>query len=477
MKHHFKNLMKFGAVALLGLTFQNNSFAQCNTWEKHPQGAEAAKTQHVLYRDKFKEKKYDEAYPIWEELFKQVQIPAPNKLTHFSDGADMCFAFAKAEQDKTKKTEWIDKAIALYDQSAACNGEDATSRAYQAYYMYANGYDQMKAYKVFEKSMELGKENPPPMIMVYMSALAVNFYKNKVAGFDDKYMLDLYEKFKKITDTNVQKGKDAANYQKYWLELEKQYSQIPNIFGCDYWVAKLTPQVKVQWENPDSLKVIASKLSEKCGKDNELYKEVWARYKSVVYTIEGERQKAILTADSSTVYSKILAYRVLSELDTMNAVNYKSKEWALHPELATSSKEWIDNDTRGKAVYRYAFHLYKEGNFSGARTYCRATSKLLPNWGDPYILVGTMYASSGTRCSPATNGTGFDAQICVWPAIDEWVKAKSVDPSAADEANRLIGRYSGFMPTKSELAVRGIAEGSSFTVPCWIQQSTVARGI
>jgi hypothetical protein len=161
----------------------------------------------------------------------------------------------------------------------------------------------------------------------------------------------------------------------------------------------------------------------------------------------------------------------------MNAVNYKSKEWALHPELATSSKEWIDNDTRGKAVYRYAFHLYKEGNFSGARTYCRATSRLLPNWGDPYILVGTMYASSGSRCSPATNGTGFDAQICVWPAIDEWIKAKSVDPSSADEANRLIGRYSGFMPTKSELAVRGIAEGSSFTVPCWIQQSTVARGI
>jgi hypothetical protein len=41
----------------------------------------------------------------------------------------------------------------------------------------------------------------------------------------------------------------------------------------------------------------------------------------------------------------------------------------------------------------------------------------------------------------------------------------------------LIGKYSVFMPTKTELAQRGIAPGSSFTIPCWIQVTTTARGI
>jgi hypothetical protein len=476
MKHQIKNIMKIAAVALFGFGLQQNVAAQCESWEKYPNGAEEAKKQHVLYRDKFKEKKYEEAYQIWEELFKYVQIPLPAKGTHFSDGAEMCFAFAKAEKDKAKKTEWIEKAIALYDQNAQCNGEDATSRAYQAYYMYANGYDAMKAYKIFEKSMELAKDAPPPMIMVYMSAIAVHFHKNKVEGFDDKYMLDLYEKFKTITEKN-EKGKDGANYLKYWAELEKQYAQIPNIFGCEYWTAKLEPEIKKYWEIADSLKPLASKLAEKCGKDSELYKDTWARYRFLIIDTEKERLNLVIKADTSTVYSKILSYRILAELDTENAEEYKEKEWALHPDLANSGKEWVDNDTRGKAVYRYAFKLYKEGNFSGARTYCRATSKFLPNWGDPYILVGTMYASSGARCSPATNGTGFDAQVCVWPAIDEWVKARTVDPSAAEEANRLIGKYTAFMPSKTELLQRNIPEGSSFTVPCWIQQATVARGI
>jgi hypothetical protein len=145
------------------------------------------------------------------------------------------------------------------------------------------------------------------------------------------------------------------------------------------------------------------------------------------------------------------------------------------PEFANSSKEWVDNKTRGEDIYRYAFLLYREGNFSSARNYCRITSKFLPNWGDPYILVGTMYASSGPRCS--ANGTGFDAQICVWPAIDEWSRAKSIDPSVTDEANRLIGKYSIFMPTKTELAQRGLAEGQAYTIPCWIQVSTIIRGI
>jgi hypothetical protein len=476
MKTRLMKLTRIAAIAIVAFTVVNTVNAQCDSWEKHPQGAEEAKRQHVLYRDKFKEKKYDEAYPIWLELFKTVKIPTPAKTTHFMDGAEMSFYFAKNEKDPAKKKEWVEKAVELYDQNAACNGEDAVNRSFQAYYMYANGYDQLKAYKVFEKSMEIGKETPPAMNLIYMAAIAVAQYRAKNPDFNADYMRNLYDRFKKIVENN-QKSKDSASYNKYWVETEKQYSQIPEIFGCDYWVEKYTPLFKSQYDNADTLKFMASKLADKCGKDNVFYKEIWARYRSLNVDKEIARQKEIIAADSSSVFTKIQANRALMELDSANEESYKEKVNTLIPELLNSKKEWADNQTLGTEIYRFAFGLYKAGNFSQARTYCRTASKYRPNWGDPYILVGTMYASSGSRCSPATNGTGFDAQVCVWPAIDEWSKAKAVDPSAAEEANRLIGKYSAFMPSKSDLLQRQIAPGSSFTVGCWIGQTTVARGI
>jgi hypothetical protein len=473
MKRQLNTIRFFLAAAFLVMGMQEMS-AQCDSWEKHPQGKDEALKIHSLYRDKFKEKKYEEAFPLWEEVFKYVQVPEGAKKRHFEDGIVMYVYFAKNEKDKAKKKEYLDKMNALYEQMAKCTGEDASDLGWQGYYLYANGYGYSESYKIFEKSLDLGKDAPPPMIMAYMSSIAIYFNKNKTAGFDDQYLLNLYERLKTICEKN-KSSKDAASYAKNWIEVEKQFASAAHIFGCEYWVAKLQPESKKYWQNADSLKTMASKLSEKCGKDNELYKEIYKQYRTLMIDVEKIRQGEILKSDTATVYSKILAYRILAEIDTANAADYKSKESALMPEFANSSKEWVDNKTRGEDIYRYAFLLYREGNFSAARNYCRITSKFLPNWGDPYILVGTMYASSGPRCS--ADGTGFDAQICVWPAIDEWSRAKSIDPSVAEEANRLIGKYSIFMPTKTELAQRGINPGTSYTIPCWIQVTTTARGI
>ena len=53
----------------------NNVSAQCNSWDSFPNGVEAAKEQHVLYRDMFRSKQFKEAFAIWEKLFEYVQVP------------------------------------------------------------------------------------------------------------------------------------------------------------------------------------------------------------------------------------------------------------------------------------------------------------------------------------------------------------------------------------------------------------------
>ena len=75
-------------------------------------------------------------------------------------------------------------------------------------------------------------------------------------------------------------------------------------------------------------------------------------------------------------------------------------------------------------------------------------------------------------CGP---GTGWDSQIVVWPAIDKWNYAKKIDPSVSGEANKLIGQYARFMPSKEDLFFRSLESGQAFRVGCWIQENTKIR--
>ena len=88
------------------------------------------------------------------------------------------------------------------------------------------------------------------------------------------------------------------------------------------------------------------------------------------------------------------------------------------------------------------------------------------------MLIGRLYASSGPLCGP---GRGWDSQIVTWPAIDMWNKAKRVDANVAAEANKFINRYVKFMPTIEDVFQRGLKEGSSFRVGCWIDETTTIR--
>ena len=112
-------------------------------------------------------------------------------------------------------------------------------------------------------------------------------------------------------------------------------------------------------------------------------------------------------------------------------------------------------------------------DFSTARKHALEAANLNPNWGKPYILIGRMYAGSGRLCGP---GTGFESQKVLWPAMDMWNKAKKIDPSSADEAQKYINQYYQYMPEKKDLFQRSITPGTSYNIGCWIGGTSIARG-
>jgi hypothetical protein len=82
-----------------------------------------------------------------------------------------------------------------------------------------------------------------------------------------------------------------------------------------------------------------------------------------------------------------------------------------------------------------------------------------------------MYAASAALCGNDEIGT----RAGYWAAVDKFIKAKNVDPTVADEANTSISLYSAYFPTRERLFFNDVKEGSSYTVGCWIGETTTVR--
>ncbi|MCP4443243.1 MAG: hypothetical protein GY810_30435 [Aureispira sp.] len=477
------SFFRLGAIVLLGTLFTGTSYAQCGSWDKYPDGPTKAVEQHVIYRDLFKAKQYDQAFPIWEKLFETVQSPQKfEKLPatprrHFKDGIKMYQEFMKA--DKTKAEEMLPKMIKLYDQMAECTGEKSSDRAYQAYYMQRFKADVEETVKVIEKAIELGKNQTPDMVFTSYASLSIYLFKNKKEGFDDEKMRLIYKTLKDIATDNIEKKtKNADKYKAKWEKVEKMFNDqgvSDKIFGCDYYVEKWKPEFEKAKDNMEQNKEILTLIKKKCGKDNDFYKAVdavYAPYKRAQDSLEAVRNFGALCNRKKGAFREKQAKSAATE-EEKTALKKEAFEWYEKAvEEATTPEECaMTGDEKGELAYRIAYNYYKKGSYGTARSWCRKAASLKSNWGEPYLLVGLMYAGSGKRCGP---GTGWDSQVVVWAAMDEWNKAKKYADSKA-KASQYLSKYRKYIPTKGDAFQRGVKEGSSYKIGCWIGVTTTAR--
>lgn len=58
-----------------------------------------------------------------------------------------------------------------------------------------------------------------------------------------------------------------------------------------------------------------------------------------------------------------------------------------------------------------------------------------------------------------------------WAAIDKLKYAKSIDPSVASKANRLISAYKGQLPDKTIIFQLGVKEGDKHSIGCFVGET------
>lgn len=448
MNYSMLKKVQYVLLMLLMIGSMPKVFGQCEAFENFPEGAKKGRQMHVLYRDYVKKKQYNKALPLWTKLMKYS--PAGSVL-HYIDGVTMQSYLYEQTEDEAKKAEIAEKIIKLYDQRMACFGEKRKDKGYvtamKAYDMYALQYDDAKTLATFAEAVEIEGNKTEAYILSAYADHATYMFSSDLIG--KEAMKKLYKQLLAIVDANVD-NKDfierRAEIQGYF-ELDED-----GIFDCEYFKAKKMKEYKADPDNPKVFRAVLRYLFAKgCNKEDEFMKELMVK-----------DAKFVIHIDRNPSYKNPIhdAYR---KGDIEGAL-------VLYEQAIDETES---ADKKASIQYRMAQIYYaKKKNRSKAREYALKAAKNRSGWGKPYMLIGNMYASSGSICG---NGRDWNSQIVVWSAIDMWQKAKSVDPSIKEEADRQIFRYKKYMPNKEDGFQRNIKEGQSVKIECWIQTTTTAR--
>lgn len=411
---------------------------------------------YVIYRDFIKAKDWNRAYELWQEVYAVSPAADGRRNTVYADGIRLHEYFLSQETDNTKREDWINKIFRIYDEIDKCypeGGYIVARKAFDLYYKYSDRATKEEIYSMFKQAIDTDDLKTPDFVLNPFTALMVDLHEaGKVSDEEAK----LYQQ--KVRDILAEGMKDCkgracerwAIIEGYAPDLLQYFETVRGFYDCDYYMDKYYSAFESSPQDCDSIRTVYSRLKwGMCPEADEKFKAL----------IKAGNENCV----TETIGPARIAYNCLKGAEYQCAID--------------KFQEAADNtdDIEKKGQYLliiakiYQAHLR---NFSRSRSFALKAAEARPNWGEPYLHIGRLYASSGPLCGP---GRGWDSQIVVWPALDMWYKAKQVDPSVAGEANKWIGRYAQYMPKKEDVFQRNLKAGESFFVGCWIQRSTRIR--
>lgn len=449
-------------------------------------GADSAETvkNYSLYREFFKQKAYDDALPYWRYVIENA--PAARK-TPYLDGEEMYTALLDAEYttvcengtelegwkrtseckehdgfkeykiaDEAKADAYLDTIDQLYAKRIEHFGEEGYIYALRSTLL-QNYKPEMEdsIYKLRAKSIEIDAEDAMYHIVYYQYKDLVNKFKDKEVDADQ--FTDMYDELYGIMEHNAENHEDekiAGYYQKYGEKMEEwreRYEEAMDTKRAN--AATDCPTVKEVWggkyrENPNDMKMVKtvySKLKRSRCTSDPLFMELMLK----MYELEPKGSMA-----------RYIAVQYQKKKDYNTAMTWYKKSLETETDVTKNASTYL----------KLAKMEQINGNYSQARNYAREAAQMRAGWGDPYILIGNLYASSRNISD------GLGGRSVFWAAVDMYAKAKEIDPAVASDAQQKINRYASAFPTKEDVFLKlQKSPGSSFVVGGWIQQRTTIR--
>lgn len=394
-----------------------------------------------MFNQYYQEKEYVKSFPYWYYLFNNA--PCIKKRITFNGP----YILRKVIQDSAYQDRFdglVDTIFLVYQKRIELYGDEGNVKA-----KWANDWAKLRpaeraeALKLFAEAVSItGMETDYKVPKDYIYS-AVKEYKKKKYSMDS--LLLLLDQMSSIIDYNIaQNGPKVAK----WVETQDAVTKmmLPYL-DCDKITELKQPLFADKKDDLDYLKSTLKLLDKGGCQKTDFYFQVSEQ----LYSIEPSASSALALARASKKRdndSKALSY-------------YKKASTGL------SGNELIET------YMEIARLSIKSNNLSDGRTYANKVLEINPNYGEAYILIGDAYASSLNACS----GSKLKGHEVYWVAVDKYIRAKSVDPSVEEKANEKIRKYSGYFPDKETAFFEGITDGQSYTVGCWIGETTIVRTI
>jgi len=406
-----------------------------------------------VYTEYVKTNNFKDAFTPWKAVFDEAPLA---QVGTYTNGAKILRALIIAEKDGAKQKEYFNLLMKVHDQrikylddlnklvkSPATKGDILGAKAHDYFSM--GGQDNNEAYAMFAEAVSLEKHNLPYYVLMEFVDASARKVKTDEAH-KEQFVQDYIAAAGYASEAlNAAKKENAKkNYQTAKDNIDAHFIN-SGVATCDNLQAIYAPKVEANKDNLDYLKQVM-KVMKMLGCTEA---EAYFAASELAHAIEPTAETAI--GCGYMYYKKGDFDKCISYFD--NAIE-------------------LEQDPIQKADYCYstAAVLFANKQLSKAKQYARKSIELNGEKGKPYILIAQMYASSPNWSDEAA------LNKCVFFAvIDKLQKAKSVDPSCAEEADKLIRTYAGYTPKDEDLFFIGLKKGDAVTIGGWIGETTTIR--
>lgn len=394
-----------------------------------------------LYREYVKQKNYDDALIPWRKAY--ALCPKATKNIYI-DGAKLYkYLISKNKGAVELQKAYLDSLETLYDNRIANFGKEN-------YVLGLKGSDMMKysfsdldrAYTYLKQSVigQQAKSKAGALFSYFKAA----YKKYQANSFDKVQLLEVYTEVSDYLDVNIAKdSKSKKFYVKAAENVEKLFS---NVATCDELTSMFDSKYQETPDDMNLLKRIVKILDKKDCTDAEVY-------------FSAAKQLHELEPSALSAYN-------------MGNLSIKKNKSSDAIAFFKQALELTDaNDDKANCFYGLSAAYFKSSNNSTARNYAFKALKISPKWGMSMLLIGEIYAASANECG----SNSFESAMLYSAAIDKFIAAKNMDSSVAELANKKIATYSKYLPTQEDAFFNGYKEGDTYTVGCWINESTKVR--
>jgi len=398
-----------------------------------------------LYVEFYKQNNFEDAVEPWTIVYNECPKATKNIYLH---GENMLTDAIENAEDQATKQELIDSLMGLYNQRIKYFDQ-------RGFVLGKKGLDFIKysentienfkkGYGYLEESIKLrGNESSLAVLVVYLNTTSTLFQNEE---FTAEQMLNNYSQIHRIAQKQLENHPNSSRYQKALETIDKIF-EASGAATCENLVGLYKPRFEKNQDDTELMNKIIGLLEDSNCSERDFYLEVKVRLNEVEPTAERAHELAQLFYEKDKMEQSIQYFKQAIDLQ-----KDKKKKSQYYMQLANLSFEELND-------------------MPTARSYARQAIEMDPNNGRPYILIGRMYTESVNQCG----SDDFEKKAVLWAAVDKFQKAKQVDPSVADEANGYINSYKPRFPDKKSIFFHNYQIGDSYTVGCWINETTTVR--